>query len=221
MTTPDMSLPCGCFLDRPHVLDVGRGVLARQRVQAHIFGRMIEPRVPWMDEFQDQPHGHTVRFSVWYLPKNMLGIVEDILIETLHPSKNTSNTSGGFSRPDLWELRGPDVVGDVLQVTVSNTAQERKYVMRSPLKNRPGVYAFHVDPGLDELEWMGAFGGMKITRDSYLGSPRLDAIRLRAKSRRTTLKLLQSKGERRPLVVEEASQSALDDDLKLNPAASA
>lgn len=132
--------PCGCRLDGPIFLYVGKAVKLKNRLQSYGFTRRFGWKPPgWTYEFQDKPHEHLLQVAIWYVERPLIAVAEGTLISALRPLKNVRDRQG-FG--DLWPIREPD-----LFATLEDVEPRSKEPDRIRVEDRPGVYAWYVDPG--------------------------------------------------------------------------
>lgn len=138
---------CGCSYLKPTYLKIGKALKVRNRLQMQFFNMFH--RLPWLDQYGEQPHNHQILAAVWYMDKSLLSAGEAVLIDLLKPVHNVKDR--GFGNVDLWKPRRSDVSGVEWITLESKHVKGNDFERDTSIRNVPGVYLMYVDPG-EELE---------------------------------------------------------------------
>lgn len=138
---------CECPTDRRLILNVGRAVKLRNRLQAHAFGSVTKFCSPWISKFMESPHDHLVMVSIWYVKKELLSIAEAVLIDRLKPTTNKRDI--GYGNHTYWDFRLPDESDIGLEEIEPDRSRKSGSARSSRVRNEPGVYAWWVDAGAE------------------------------------------------------------------------
>lgn len=172
--------PCGCRLDGPVFLYVGKAVKLKNRLQSYGSSRRFGWKPPeWTYEFQSKPHEHLLQVAIWYVERPLIVSAEGALIKALHPIQNIRDRQGFDGS---WVIGEPDLLATLEDIEPWSTTPD---LIR--IENKPGVYAWFVDPGegyghgrmLDSIKGLP---GSKIPKESIA---KCEAIKTACRRRRS------------------------------------